>query len=188
MPTSGVAPAAKTEQQVQEIQQQHPKEEEVAPAAEVAEQREEVIKPKTAADILKKYHSVIDEKFSNKLYDYVIDNREALGISNNGEIYLNIKHKHMGAQEGSNFHNVLDYLLGRSDSVTDKKSTSVLGKRIMAKEEIKELMDQSKQAQKGEGRKRKKYVVDLKPAAIKTSKTRGLARGFKPVLWNKIPV
>jgi hypothetical protein len=189
LPTAGIAPVTKPTVKIQEVQQQQKQQPDIKEEEPEPEEEEEVVaEPKALLDdIFAKYHSVIDDQFSNELYNYVNGNREQLGITEDGKIITNMQKKAYGAQEGSDFKNVLNYLIGRSDSFAERKSTKVLINRLMKKEEIQDLIAQSK---KQEGRGRKKYVVDLKAtAAIKTSKnkTKGLIR-FKPLLWSKIPV
>jgi hypothetical protein len=184
LPTTGVAPATKTEQQVQEFQQQQPQleKEEEPPEPEVAAEDKD---PKTTKNIINKYHASIAKKFARKLNALVEAYREELGINEDGKIYLNMSKKAYSLEEKSDYKNILDFLLGNTESVTERKSTSALINRLKKIDDIKALMEQT---QEGTG-KRKRYVVSLTAKnAIKTSKTRGLARGFKPILWNKIPV
>jgi hypothetical protein len=185
LPTTGVAPAAKTEQQVQEFQQQPPQQEQQEEEPPEPEVEGEDKAKRATSNIIIKYHASIAKKFARKLNALVEANREELGINEEGKIYLNMSRKAYNLEEKSDNKNILNFLLGNTDSVTEKKSTSLLIKRLQKIYDIKALMEQS---QEWTG-KRKRYVFSLTAKnAIKTSKTRGLTRGFKPVLWNKIPV
>jgi hypothetical protein len=184
MPTSGIFPAAKTEQRIQDVQQeqQQQQQEDVAPAApEVEEEEEEA--PKTVADLIKKSHASIAKKFARKLNDLIESNKKKLGINYEGKIHLNMSKKAYSLEEKSDYKNIVAYLLGDTDSVKEKKSTLALIKRLQKIDEFNELVEQTQEG----GGKRKRYVVSLGKNAIKTAKTKGLTR-FKPQLWTKIPV
>jgi hypothetical protein len=184
LPTTGVAPTAKPEQQVQEFQQ-HQEQQEEPPPAEPKVEEEEDKAPRATNNIVNKYHGSIAKKFARKLIALVEGSRDELGINEDGKIYLNMSKKAYSLEEKSDYKNILDFLLGNTESITERKSTFALINRLKKNDDVKALMEQT---QAGTG-KRKRYVVSIAAKnAIKTSKTRGLPRGFKPVLWNKIPV
>jgi hypothetical protein len=89
---------------------------------------------------------------------------------------------------GSDYIKVLKFLTGGAD--LEKWETRYAGgfiKRLQKDQTIKDLIDQSKN-QEGQGKGRKRFLVQLKTKPIKEAKTKGLIRSFKPVLWTKIPV
>jgi hypothetical protein len=185
MPTTGIFPAAKTEQRIQDVQQeqQQRQQEEVAPAEPEAEEEEVEAAPKTVSDLIEKYHASIAKKFARKLNDLIEANKKKLGINYEGKIYLNMNKKAYSLEEKSDYKNILAFLIGGTDSPSEKKSTLALIKRLQKIDEFNELVEQTQEG----GGKRKRYVVSLGKNAIKTAKTKGLTR-FKPQLWTKIPV
>jgi hypothetical protein len=75
-------------------------------------------------------------------------------------------------------------MAGTAELEEDEKYSSwALIKRLSRDRKIKEFF-----TQEGHGKRRKRFLVQLKTKPIKEAKTKGLIRSFKPVLWTKISV
>jgi hypothetical protein len=184
LPTSGIAPAAKPPQQIQDLQQQQQQEvQPEAPAAEPAEEEAPAAR-RTRAENVEKYHNLIDKNKLQRLKIRVDGFKDFFGINDRGEI-LKDKNKDLTKIKDSDYMQVLQFLTGNIELPQDQKhAIQTLIPRLLKDDGVKELISKDKKTIAGSG-KRRKYVVDLKP--IKTTRTRGLTR-FKPILWSKIPV
>lgn len=190
LPTAGIAPAVRPQQQIQEIQQQEQQqvqppqvEEEEAPAQPLEAR-------KTRSKSIKQYHNLIDQNKLHRLKIRVDKFKEFFGINERGEVLAN-KDKSATVIKNSDYLVAMKYLTGNIEEPEGQTNTiKTLIPRLLLDDGVKELVSQDKRrliTGRGKQHVRKRYVVDLKTKPIKTIKTRGLTR-FKPLLWSKIPV
>ena len=179
-PTEGIAPAQKPKNNVQDAQQviAHPEQAEKL-QNEPAQQQQYKTNP-----TVDKFKGIVKSQLYYDLKDYVDDNKVKFGITANGGIVSN-KSRYVDPIPSSDYVKALKYMTGDVELHGDEKySAWALIKRLARDDTIKELF-----TQEGHGRKRRKrFLFQLKTRPIKESKTRGLIRAFKPVLWTKIPI